>query len=252
MEQLEGETAFAIDHEALDALIATSSASGGAETSNTQIFIDRLTAALDLPKPDFAGENVIGNDYTFERQVTFKHADGSTTKGRIDLYRRDCFVLEAKQSARRMLDPRQMDLMPEDAARKKLGTAKRDTKGWDKAMRAARKQAEGYARALPLVHGYPPFLMVLDVGHVLEVYADFSGQGKNYAQFPDRNSYRITMDALREPEVQARLRGIWRDPQNLNPALIRLRRKFPKRCKVYRFSDFGMLPRDKSRGRFSL
>lgn len=204
----------------LETLILEVTVSGGAETANTQIFIDRLTKALDLPTPDFAGEKNERNDYTFERRVDFKHPDGTTTIGRIDLYRRNSFILEAKQSSKRSRDDRQLDMLGEDARQKKTGTAKRDTRGWDKAMRAARKQAEGYARALPVEHGYPPFLLVLDVGNVLEIYADFSGQGKNYAQFPDRSGYRIHMDDLRDPVVQARLRAIWLDPTSLNPALV--------------------------------
>jgi len=209
-----------VDLEELNTLIEEVSASGGAETANTQIFIERLTKALGLPTPDFAGEENEHNDYTFERRVDFKFPDGSTSIGHIDCYKRDCFVLEAKQSSKRKRDTRQLDMLGEDAKQKKLGTAKRGTGGWDKSMRAARKQAENYARALPVSHGYPPFLLVLDVGNVLEVYADFSGQGKNYAQFPDRNSYRLSMEDLKKSEIQDRLRKIWQDPQSLNPALI--------------------------------
>ena len=68
-------------------------------------------------------------------------------------------------------------------------------------MRAAKKQAEDYARALPKEHGWPPFILVVDVGHVIEVYADFSGQGKNYAQFPDRAGYSIPLEGLRDPAI---------------------------------------------------
>ena len=64
-----------------------------------------------------------------------------------------------------------------DATQVKAGTATRGTGGWDKAMRAAKQQAEDYARALPKEHGWPPFILVVDVGYVIEVYADFSGQG---------------------------------------------------------------------------
>jgi hypothetical protein len=53
---------------------------------------------------------------------------------------------------------------------------------------------------------------------VIEVFADFSGQGKNYSHFPDRQSYRIAMDDLRDSAVQDRLRAIWDDPQSLDPA----------------------------------
>ncbi len=50
---------------------------------------------------------------------------------------------------------------------------------------------------LPASHGWPPFILVCDVGHCLELYADFSGQGKNYAQFPDRQGFRIYLEDLR-------------------------------------------------------
>jgi hypothetical protein len=187
--------ALPVHAEKLESLIADVMASGGAEMANAQPFVMRLTEALGLPQPDFAKEENRFNDYVFERAVAFKHADGSSTTGRIDCYKRDCFILEAKQSAKRKkADPAQTELLPADAATRKAGHAKQGTRAWDKVMAAARKQAEDYARALPVDHGYPPFLMIVDVGHVIEIYADFSGQGKNYAQFPDRQSYRISME----------------------------------------------------------
>ncbi|WP_299867165.1 DNA methyltransferase [uncultured Hoeflea sp.] len=208
-----------IQAEKLESLIADVMASGGAEMANAQPFVMRLTEALGLPQPDFAREENRFNDYVFERAVAFKHPDGSSTTGRIDCYKRDCFILEAKQSAKRKkADPAQTELLPADAATRKPGHAKQGTRAWDKVMAAARKQAEDYARALPVDHGYPPFLMIVDVGNVIEIYADFSGQGKNYAQFPDRQSYRLSMEDLREPEIQAWLRAIWSDPLSLDPA----------------------------------
>jgi hypothetical protein len=209
-----------VDTDALSALIADVKASGGSEIANTQPFVERLCRALGLAPPTFSSEQNQHNDYVFERRISFKHPDGSTTPGRIDLYNRGCFVLESKQSSLREARAfrAQLNLLPEDARQAKSGTARRGTGGWDRAMLAARNQAESYARALPVEHGYPPFLLVLDVGHVLEVYADFSGQGKNYAHFPDRQGYRITMDELLLPAVQERLRRIWTDPLALDPA----------------------------------
>ena len=207
----------------LDALIAEAKASGGSELANYQLFVERLCIALDLPRPAMAREENDRNDYVFERRVDFKHPDGSRTAGRIDCYRRGCFILEAKQSAKRdgaRIDPAQLDLIPEDATQRKPGQAKRGTRGWDQVMLAARKQAEDYARALPVEHGYPPFLLIVDVGNVIEVFADFSGQGKNYAHFPDRQSYRIGIDDLRDKKVQARLRAIWTEPLSLDPTRI--------------------------------
>lgn len=84
-------------------------------------------------------------------------------------------------------------------------------------MLNAKRQAEEYARALPPAHGWPPFILICDVGHCIEVYADFTGQGKNYTQFPDRQSFRIYLEDLRKPEVCERLRAIWRDPLSLDP-----------------------------------
>jgi hypothetical protein len=209
--------------EKLDALIAEAKASGGSELANFQPFILGLCEALGLDRPAMAQEQNERNDYVFERRVDFKHPDGSRTAGRIDCYRRGHFILEGKQSGKRQaakVSADQMLLIPEDATQFKPGQAKRGTRGWDQVMLAARKQAEDYARALPVEHGYPPFLLVVDVGHVIEVYADFSGQGKNYAHFPDRQSYRIDMDDLRDETVQARLRAIWTDPLSLDPTRI--------------------------------
>ena len=207
----------------LAALITEAKASGGSELANYQLFILGLCEALGLDRPAMAQEQNERNDYVFERRVDFKHPDGSRSAGRIDCYRRGCFILEAKQSSKRQalkVDPAQLALIPEDATQRKQGQAKRGTRGWDQVMLAARRQAEDYARALPVEHGYPPFLLVVDVGHVIEVYADFSGQGKNYAHFPDRQSYRIGMDDLHDAKVQARLRAIWTDPLSLDPTRI--------------------------------
>lgn len=206
-----------IDPHKLNALIAEAKASGGSELANYQLFVIKLCDALGLPPPAMAKEETALNDYVFERRITFKHADGSSTGGRIDCYKRNCFVLEAKQSPKRRRkaqDAKQLALLPEAQAAPKLIARK----GWDQIMLAARRQAEDYARALPVDHGYPPFLLIVDVGHVIEVYADFSGQGKNYAHFPDRQSYRIAMDDLRDTKVRERLSAIWREPHSLDPA----------------------------------
>ncbi|HTN14742.1 MAG TPA: DNA methyltransferase [Sphingomonadaceae bacterium] len=204
--------------ERLKKLVGDVKPSGGSEMSNYQLFVERLTGALGLPQPEFAREETRFNDYVFERNVTFRHPNGTSSTGRIDCYKRGCFILEAKQSAKRQqaLETEQLALAGLETAQK-LGHAKRGTKSWDKVMIAARRQAEDYARALPVDHGYPPFLLIVDVGNVIEIYADFSGLGKNYDHFLDRHSYRLSMDDLLHEEVQQRLAAIWTDPQSLNP-----------------------------------
>src|SRR3546814_17391392 len=85
-------------------------------------------------------------------------------------------------------------------------------------MVQAKRQAERYAKALPAEHGWPPFLLGSDIGYGIEVYADFSGTGKSYAQFPDRSRYRVMLDDLRDEDVRDRLAAIWDAPASLNPA----------------------------------
>src|SRR3546814_18912941 len=67
----------------------------------------------------------------------------------------------------------------------RLGSGRRGGAQWDTLMRNARQQAENYARRMPAEEGWPTFLAIVDVGHVIELFADFSLQGKHYAQFPD-------------------------------------------------------------------
>src|SRR3546814_18994772 len=76
-------------------------------------------------------------------------------------------------------------------------------------MVEARGQAERYAKALPIDHGWPPFLLITDVGHCIDVYADFSGTGKLYIQFPHAARFRIALDDLRDAEVRTCLVHTW-------------------------------------------
>jgi hypothetical protein len=136
-------------------------------------------------------------------------------------------VLEAKQGTDRQLQ----DELPlfgfgsgEPAAKaRKAGGAHRGSPGWAMAMQRARAQAEGYAKALPVGHGWPPFLVIVDVGHEIELFADFSLSGKNYAQFPDRDRFRVRLDDLRRADVRERLRAVWTDPASLDPGRVAAR-----------------------------
>lgn len=191
---------------------------GGQERANYSLFLIELCDLLDLPHPDPAGATRERNDYVFERVVTHHRDDGDAI-GRIDLYRKGSFVLEAKQSRWKGGDKAiagQSDLFSAetDAPERGKPGARR---AWDVLMINAKRQAEEYARALPPSHGWPPFILVCDVGHCIEVYADFTGQGKNYTQFPDRQSFRIYLEDLRKAEVRDRLKAIWLDPQSLDP-----------------------------------
>lgn len=192
---------------------------GGQERANYALFLTQLCDLIGVDQPDPAGATHERNDYVFERVVTRRKDDGDTL-GRIDLYKRDCFVLEAKQSRYK---GQQKEIAGQDdlfvAGANEMGSGRRGAdRAWDVLMLNAKRQAEDYARALPTAHGWPPFILVCDVGHCIEVYADFSGQGKNYTQFPDRQGYRIYLEDLRNADIRKRLHAIWEEPKSLDPA----------------------------------
>ena len=201
---------------AAEAFIARWDGTTMAERANRAPFLSELCDVLGLPRPDPASGSGSGSDYRFERGVTRQEDDGSTSSRRIDLYRRGCFVCEAKQGA---TPHRQPNLLGDSEAQRRANI--RNTPAWVRHMQKAKGQAEGYARDLPPDEGWPPFLIVCDVGFCLDLYADFSSTGKHYAQFPDRERFRIYLPDLRRADIRALLRRVWLDPRSLDPALRR-------------------------------
>ncbi|RUQ31302.1 MAG: class I SAM-dependent DNA methyltransferase [Candidatus Competibacteraceae bacterium] len=188
------DTALAPISDDLATFLADWRKADGSERANYQLFLTQLCTLLDLPLPEPATGQPEQDGYVFERRVHFRHGDGSESVGFIDLYRRAAFVLEAKKL--------------------KPGLA---TPGFDAALLRARTQGEGYARALPVSEGRPPFVIVVEVGRVIELYADFTRSGATYIPFPDPRSHRIWLEELRDPAVRERLRAVWLDPLNLDP-----------------------------------
>ncbi|MCA6059157.1 class I SAM-dependent DNA methyltransferase [Thalassolituus sp. ST750PaO-4] len=184
-----------MDHEKTEAFINRWKQGGGTERANYQLFLMELCELLQLPKADPAGDDTRDNAYVFERRVIIKKPDGSENNGFIDLYKRDCFVLEAKQSGLNL-----------------------ESSGWDKAMLRAHNQADQYARALPADEGRPPFIIVTDVGRSIELYSEFSRSGATYTPYPDARSHRIGLTDLRKAEIQERLRTVWLNPLSLDPS----------------------------------
>ncbi|WP_338415233.1 DNA methyltransferase [uncultured Sphaerotilus sp.] len=173
------------------------------ELSTSQSFIIDLCELLDVPRPHPTPER----DYMFERPVTFQNGDGSTSPGRVDCYRRGAYVWESKK------------LNPGAQA----AVTGKTTRSFDNALLLARTQAEYYARALPASEGRPPFVVVVDVGHVFELYAEFSRSGSTYTPYPDARSHRIRLADLHDPAIRARLRALWVDPMSLDPSRISAR-----------------------------
>ncbi|MBZ9743239.1 MULTISPECIES: class I SAM-dependent DNA methyltransferase [unclassified Mesorhizobium] len=190
---------------------------GGQERANYSLFLAEFCDVIEVRRPDPALATHDFNDYVFERRVERKRPDGTTEAGRIDLYKRGCFILEAKQSrlrgGKKAVPEGQADLFAETESG--LDTA---TSGLDHVMVQARRQAERYAASLPADHPYPPFIIACDVGRAIELYADFSGHGRHYAQFPDARQFRIELSQLANSETRDLLRTVWQEPQSLDPA----------------------------------
>jgi hypothetical protein len=199
----------------VDAFIERWSASGASEHGNQQLFLSELCDLLDLPHPDPAGPNTRTNAYVFERRVDYPEQD-DRHHGFIDLYKRGCFVMEAKQGSDAPTPTEGEDLGVEEPQRR-YGTARRDRREWERAMQRAKNQAYRYARGLPDEEGWPPFLVAVDVGHCIDLYADFARQGKNYVPFPDPSRHRIFLEDLRDEAIRDRLRAVFADPLSLDP-----------------------------------
>lgn len=202
--------------EKLTDFISRWASSGAAERANYQLFLCELCDVIGVPRPEPAKADSSQNAYVFEHPVLFDDGFGHTTTKFIDLYRRRAFILEAKQGSDKEAREDATGLKVTKKARK--GTAVRGTQGWDDAMLAARGQAELYAKSLPVSEGWPPFLVIVDVGHSIELFADFSRSGKTYVAFPDALTHRIRLEDLASEAIRERLRLVWTDPLTLDPS----------------------------------
>ncbi len=178
----------------------------GGERAQSQSFLNDFCDLLEVAKPK-------DNDYKFEYALR-----GDKATDFVDLYKRGCFVLESKQSrvrGQKKAVEGQNDLLAAVEQPNQRGPSSR---AWDVLMLNARQQAENYARHLPSSHEWPPFIVVCDVGHCFEVYADFTGKGRNYTQFPDRRGFRVFIDDFRDDKIRDQFKAMWENPHALDPA----------------------------------
>ncbi len=187
---------------------------GGAERADYQMFLGELCDVLGLPRPNPASAD-IRPWYRFEHPVEGDHGQPK----RIDLYKQDAFILEAKQTrlkGKAKAVPGQLDLLtPEQDAIQTRAPA------LDALLKNAFVQAREYAWRLDAADDRPPFILVCDVGRSIDVYADFTGQGRAYRPFPNAKTNSIALADLADAKVQERLRTVWTDPHSLDPSLER-------------------------------
>lgn len=150
------------------------------ERANYQLYSSELCAALGVEGPRPAGSG-----YEFEFPVTVINRDGKESTNFVDLYKRDHFVLEAKDREAGRSD----DVM----------------------LRKAYGQARSYVTHLP--GDTPPYILVLDVGRTLLVWDRWQG---GYGGFGAGR--RIDLPRLHErPDDVKLLRDIWEFPKVRDP-----------------------------------
>ncbi len=171
------------------------SGSSGSERANAQPFFIDLCDLLGVERPRTSGPEF--EDYRFEKAVWMPNPDGGGTQRFIDLYKRDCFVIENKQTND-----------PDDPA----SGVRRGSDPWLRFMERAFVQGRRYAINLP--EGRPPFVITCDIGHCFEVWSGFGESG--YGQYGTRRT--IPLADLARPEVRDELRTIFTDPWSLDPS----------------------------------
>ena len=210
-------TMSATDHAArIAAFLTRWEVTAAAERANAQPFLEQLCDILEVERPHGSKADDALNHYVFEKSVP----SSSGTTLRIDLYKRGCFVLETKQGVDRDTADTYSAQAEERKKNLKAGHGVRGTMSYAAAMEKARNQAMGYARSLPteeIADGRPPFVIVVDVGHSIALYTDWSRMGGEYIPYPDPASYRIALKDLVRTEVRELLRAVWIDPLSLDP-----------------------------------
>ncbi|WP_157547570.1 class I SAM-dependent DNA methyltransferase [Hymenobacter sp. DG25A] len=192
---------------------------GGAERANYGLFLQDLCDLLQVPRPEPTTDLPTQDQYVLERAVEFRNGAKKST-GRIDLYKRGCFILETKQGtdtpdAQQKAERAELGFSPE---KRRKGHALRGSVKWEQMMQAARQQALGYVRALPAEEPRPLFVLVVDVGYCIDVYANFAGVGDSFVPFPDQARFRLPLSALADEGTRTLLRNIWQEPRELDPS----------------------------------
>ena len=169
----------------------------GSEEANFQPFFSELCAAIGVEPP---GLKTDGEDeYCYEKPVRMVLPGGRGKTGKIDAFKRGCFVFEAKMAGE--------------------SANKRGTGSHRKYMKKAFNQAIDYARALP---EKPPFVITCDVGGNFEIWQGFSeswvGTFADYGDYESRR--RVPIADLAKPETIALFVDIFENPQNRNPERI--------------------------------
>jgi hypothetical protein len=150
------------------------------ERANYTVYITGLCAALGVEAPRPAGSG-----YEYEFAVKVVDRDGQESTNFVDLFKRDHFILEAKDK-----EPGRSD---------------------DVLLRKAYGQARNYVTHLPGTT--PPYILVLDIARTLIVWDRWQGGFGGFGA-----GKRIDLPTLHQrPADIALLRDIWQRPEARDP-----------------------------------
>lgn len=124
----------------------------GGERANEDPFLIGLCDLIGVSRPDPAAGDPEKDAYVYEKPAVLLHAAGKPTIGKIDLYREGRFLLEVKQASNTT----------------KVGRTRRGTNAWHAMMSDALGQTNRYVETLDAP---PPFLLVVDIGHAIDLFA---------------------------------------------------------------------------------
>ena len=167
--------------------------SSASERANYALFLSELCDHLDLPRPepsqadeslqylcDRQGRRLTRNSTARQQRTTSTSTNGTASSWKPSRAAIPNWAVLPLHLA---------------AARAQAKNEARHRRPWHPRVGCSHargpRQAERYAKALPASEGWPPFLIVVDVGHSIELYADFSLTGKAYLPFPDPRTFRI-------------------------------------------------------------
>ena len=105
-----------------------------------------LCAVLGVEPPGPATGDATRDRYRFEYPVRFSNPDGWSSTGLIDLYKRDAFVMEAKQGSDQQLEEQLALFGGSDGMQRHCGAG---TKNWTVAMKALAVRPSATPRRFP-------------------------------------------------------------------------------------------------------
>ena len=169
----------------------------GNEQQLAQSFLNELCEALGTARP-YDG-TLPETDYCFEKKVA---VPGRSEHGRIDLYKRGHFVLEAKRGRKTTRDPGSAPVRETHAY-------------WSYIQAAYEGQARFYAGLLD--EGRPPALVVVDIGEAFFVWPRRDG---GYPDFYSPERIHIPLTQLADEGSARLLLAVFENPAELDRSRI--------------------------------